>query len=74
MTGTVTAAIPPARRMASSAGLPGNRSWNSQEPMTTRYAVLMTREMGMTMEAGLRWSATWNRHRPTAETPSVAYR
>lgn len=54
MTGTVTAATPPARRVASSAGLPGSRSWNSHEPMTTRYAEPMTSEMGMTMEAGLR--------------------
>ena len=74
MTGTMTAATPPARRMASSTGLPGSRSWNSHEPTTTRYAVPMTRDMGMTTEAGLRWSATWNRHMPMAETPSVMYR
>jgi hypothetical protein len=34
----------------------------------------MTREIGMTMEAGLRWSATWNRHMPIAEDASIAYR
>jgi len=42
--------------------------------MTTRYAVPMTREMGMTMEARPRWSATWNRHMPIAEDTSIAYR
>ena len=74
MTGTATAATPPPSRMASEAGLAGSRSWNSHEPMTTRYAVLMTREMGMTMEARPRWSATWNRHMPIAEDTSIAYR
>lgn len=34
----------------------------------------MISDVGMTMEAGLRWSATWNRHMPMAEIPSVAYR
>ena len=74
ITGTATAATPPPSRMASEAGLAGSRSWNSHEPMTTRYAVPMTREMGMTMETGPRWSATWNRHMPIAEDTSIAYR
>ena len=69
-----TAATPPPSRMASRTGLAGSRSWNSHEPMTIRYPVLMTREIGMTMEAGLRWSATWNRHMPTAEDMSITYR
>ena len=69
-----TAAIPPHSRMASSTGLDGSRSRNSHEPMTTRYPVLMTREIGMTMEARLRWSATWNRHMPIAENASITYR
>ena len=74
ITGTMAAATPPPSRMASGTGLAGSCSWNSHEPMTTRYPVLMTREMGMTMEAGLRWSATWNRHMPIAEDTSIAYR
>ena len=69
-----TAAMPPPSRMATSTGLDGSRSWNSHEPMTTRYPVLMTREIGMTMEAWLRWSATWNRHMPIAENASITYR
>jgi hypothetical protein len=40
--------------MASGAGPAGNRSWNSHEPMTTRYPVLMMFDMGRMMEAGLR--------------------
>ena len=74
ITGTTAAATAPPSRMASGTGLAGSRSRNSHEPMTTRYPVLMTREMGMTTEAGLRWSATWNRHMPTAEDTSIAYR
>jgi hypothetical protein len=31
-------------------------------------------DMGRMMEAGLRWSAVWNRHIPTAEQASSAYR
>ena len=69
-----TAATPPPSRMASGTGPAGSRSWNSQEPMTIRYPVLMTREMGMTMDAGLRWRATWNRHMPVAEDTSITYR
>jgi len=72
MTGAAMAATVPHSRMASGTGLTGSRSWNSNEPMTTRYPVLMTREIGMTMEAALRWSATWNRHMPTAEDASIA--
>ena len=74
ITGTATAATPPPSRMASETGLAGSRSRNSHEPMTTRYPVLMTREMGMTMETAPRWSATWNRHMPIAEDTSTAYR
>ena len=74
ITGTAAAATPPPSRMASGTGLAGSCSWNSHEPMTTRYPVPMTREMGMTMEAWLRWSATWNRHMPIAEETSIAYR
>jgi hypothetical protein len=74
ITGTVTAAAPPPSRMASGTGLAGSCSRNSHEPMTTRYPVLMTRQMGMTTEAGLRWSATWNRHMPIAEDTSITYR
>ena len=72
MTGAAMAATAPPSRMASRAGLAGSRSWNSHEPMTTRYPVLMTREIGMTMEARLRWSATWNRHMPIAQDTSIA--
>ena len=72
MTGAAMAATAPPSRMASGIGLVGSRSWNSHEPMTTRYPVLMTREIGMTIEAGLRWSATWNRHMPIAEDTSIA--
>ncbi len=35
-------------RMASGTGLAGSCSWNSHEPMTSRYPVLMIREIGMT--------------------------
>ena len=72
MTGAAMAATAPPSRMASGTGLVGSRSWNSNEPMTTRYPVLMTREIGMMMEAGLRWSAPWNRHMPIAEDASTA--
>ena len=72
MTGAAMAATPPPSRMASTAGLAGSRSWNSHEPSTTRYPVLMTREIGMMMEALLRCRATWNRHMPIAEDASIA--
>ena len=72
MTGAAMAAAAPPSRMASRAGLAGSRSWNSHEPSTTRYPVLMTREIGMMMEALLRCSATWNRHMPIAEDASIA--
>ena len=72
MTGAAMAATAPPSRRASRTGLAGSRSRNSHEPMTTRYPVLMTREIGMMMEAGLRWSATWNRHMPIAEDTSTA--
>jgi hypothetical protein len=74
MTGTARAAAPPPSRMASGTEPAGSCSWNSHEPMTIRYPVLMTSEIGMTMEAGLRWSATWNRHMPAAEDTSITYR
>lgn len=60
--------------MTSGTGPSGSRSWNSTEPTATRYPVLITREMGMTMEARLRCRAVWNRHIPTAETASIMYR
>jgi len=72
MTGAAMAATAPPSRMVSGAGLAGSRSRNSHEPMTTRYPVLMTREIGMTIEAWLRWRATWNRHMPIAEDTSIA--
>jgi hypothetical protein len=72
ITGAAMAAPPPPSRRASRTGLAGSRSWNSHEPMTTRYPVLMTREIGMMMEALPRCSATWNRHMPIALDASIA--
>lgn len=73
MTGTATAARPPASRMVRAAGVAGSRSRNSHDPTITRNPVLMTSETGMTTEARPRCSATWNRHMPTAVAESMTY-